>query len=82
MQLLIDVLGWIGMILVLGSYYLSFNKKITTDSLSYLICNFLGGLFLVIYTGFYGAYSSTWLNLFWMGVTIPKIIYLCKAKSG
>jgi hypothetical protein len=80
MKLLIDILGWIAMILVLGSYFLSLNKKITTDSFSYLICNFLGGLFFVINTGFYGAYPSAWLNLFWMSFTIPKIVYLCKAK--
>jgi hypothetical protein len=64
------------MILVLGSYFLSLNKKITTDSFSYLISNFLGGLFFVINTGFYGAYPSALLNVFWMGVTIPKIALL------
>ena len=80
MRLLIDILGWIAMILVLGSYFLSLNKKITTDSFSYLVCNFLGGLFFVINTSFYGAYPSALLNVFWMSFTIPKIVYLCKGK--
>jgi hypothetical protein len=76
MKLLIDILGWAAMVLVLGSYFLSLNKKITTDSVSYLMCNFLGGLFFVINTSFYGAYPSAWLNLFWMSFAATKIVYL------
>ena len=49
MTLLIDILGWVGSVLVVAAYGLNTYKKITADSLAFYGMNIVGGVFRGIY---------------------------------
>ena len=73
MKILIDILGWIATFLILISYYLNTKNRLKADSVPSLLCNSIGGLFFVINTSYYGVYSSTILNVFWMGIAFAGL---------
>ena len=68
--LLIDILGWIGAIGLLAAYVLISAKKVEGDSTSYQLLNLVGSFFLILNTLYYGAYPSSFLNLFWIAVAL------------
>lgn len=70
MQMLVDILGWIGAILFLCAYALVSLKRVEGDSLFYQGINILAGTFLVVNTVYWKAYPSAALNLAWIGVAI------------
>ena len=69
-NLLIDILGWIGAIGLLAAYVLISAKKVEGDSTSYQLLNLVGSFFLILNTLYYGAYPSSFLNLFWIAVAL------------
>ena len=69
-NLLIDILGWIGAIGLLVAYVLISAKKVEGDSTSYQLLNLVGSFFLILNTLYYGAYPSSFLNLFWIAVAL------------
>ena len=68
--LLIDILGWIGAIGLLAAYVLISAKKVEGDSTSYQLLNLVGSFFLILNTLYYGAYPSSFLNLFLISVPL------------
>lgn len=68
MQILVDVLGWIGTVLFLIAYALVSLKKVEGDSLLFQGINIVTGVFLVTNTVYWKAYPSAALNLAWVGV--------------
>ncbi|TDI16803.1 MAG: hypothetical protein E2P05_03365 [Acidobacteria bacterium] len=69
-NLLIDILGWIGAIGLLAAYVLISAKKVEGDSTRYQLLNLVGSFFLILNTLYYGAYPSSFLNLFWIAVAL------------
>ncbi len=69
-DLLIDILGWIGAIALLVAYALISAKRVEGDSTGYQLLNLVGSILLILNTLYYGAYPSSFLNLFWMGVAL------------
>lgn len=69
-NLLIDILGWIGAIGLLAAYVLISAKKVEGDSTGYQLLNLVGSFFLILNTLYYGAYPSSFLNLFWIAVAL------------
>jgi hypothetical protein len=65
-NLLINILGWIGSVLYLLAYTLVSLKKTEGDSLLYQGINIFAGTLLVIYTLYLGAYATTGLNAVWV----------------
>ena len=70
MQLLIDVMGWVGTILYLFAYALISLKKVEGDSTLYQGINILAGILLITNTFYWRAYPSTALNMAWIGIAI------------
>ena len=70
MQLLIDVLGWIGAILYLCAYALVSMKKVEGDSLLFQSINIVAGILLLVNTVFWKAYPSAALNVAWIGIAV------------
>ncbi len=69
-DVLIDILGWIGAIALLVAYALISAKRVEGDSRGYQLLNLVGSILLLLNTLYYGAYPSSFLNLFWMGVAL------------
>ncbi len=82
MQLLIDVLGWIGSIEVIAAYGLNSYQKIKSDSVLFQVLNLTGGVFLIINTVYYGAYPSTFINVVWVLIAIPALIGIYKRRKS
>jgi hypothetical protein len=74
MNILIEILGWMASVLIVGSYALNITGKLHTDSKWYVWANILGGLFFVINTYFHQAYPSMMVNVIWVIIAIVMII--------
>jgi len=69
-DVLIDILGWIGAIALLVAYALISAKRVAGDSTGYQLLNLVGSILLILNTLYYGAYPSSFLNLFWIAVAL------------
>ncbi len=74
MNFFVDLVGWIGALLVLVAYGLISTRRTTGHSLNYQGMNFLGGIFLLINTMYYGALPSSFLNLIWAGIAVYALV--------
>lgn len=80
-KLLFDIIGWTGSLAVVVAYGLNSYQKITSDSYTFLMLNLVGGLCLIAYTVFYGAYANTFLNIVWVLIAIPALLTLARKKK-
>lgn len=73
-ELIVEIIGWIGMLLVLLAYFLITIKKTSRESKLYHSMNLIGALFLGINTLINEAYPSTALNVVWILIAIYGLI--------
>jgi hypothetical protein len=78
MSILIECLGWIASILIVGSYALNITGNLEAKSKTYVIANMVGGLFFVVNTYYHQAYPSMLVNIVWV---IIAIVMLSKKKA-
>jgi hypothetical protein len=67
-ELLIEACGWLGALLILGSYILVSLGKLSGQSRTFQWLNVIGAAGFVVNSGWHGAIPSTALNVVWMGV--------------
>jgi len=74
-ELIIEVAGWIGMILILLAYFLLLAlKKIDENSRIYNLMNLFGALLIFFNSFYHYAYPSAALNIVWSAVAIYGLI--------
>lgn len=78
MNIIVESLGWIASVLIVGSYALNITGKLAAENKWYILANMIGGLFFVINTYFHQAYPSMVVNLIWV---IIAIVMMTKKKS-
>jgi len=78
MSILIEVLGWIASVLIVGSYALNISGKLAANSKIYVIANIIGGLFFALNTYYHQAYPSMLVNIIWV---IIALVMLSKKKA-
>jgi hypothetical protein len=81
MEILISSLGWIGSLLVIGSYGLNSYQKIKSDSLIFQLMNLAGGILLIINSMYKEAYPFTFINTVWVLIAIPAIFRIINKKQ-
>ena len=79
MNILIEILGWIASVLIVGSYALNITGKLPASSKIYVLANIIGGVFFVVNTYFHKAYPSMFVNVVWV---IIAIYMISKKKSN
>ena len=79
LELLIEMLGWIASVLIVGSYALNITGKLLASSKIYVLANIIGGVFFVVNTYFHKAYPSMFVNVVWV---IIAIYMISKKKSN
>jgi hypothetical protein len=79
MGILIEMLGWIASVLIVGSYALNITGKLPASSKIYVLANIIGGVFFVVNTYFHNAYPSMFVNVVWV---IIAIYMISKKKSN
>ena len=70
MSLFIDIIGWIGAVLVLLAYALVSTHRVRAQSAAYQWLNIGGALGLVVNSGWNGAIPSAVVNLAWIGIGV------------
>lgn len=70
LDLLVEIIGWIGSVEILLAYGLNSYQKIRSDSLAFSLLNLTGGLFLMLYTIYKDAYANTFVNLVWVVIAV------------
>lgn len=69
-SIIIEVIGWIGAILILLAYFLLTHRDLTSRSKLYQWLNLIGSLFVGLNAIFNRAYPSFAINLFWLLIAI------------
>jgi hypothetical protein len=82
MNLIVDILGWIGSIEVVAAYGLNSAQKIKSDSLAFQLLNLTGSLFLIINSVYKGVYPFTFINTVWAIIAIAAIVGIVKKKQN
>jgi len=80
MELLIDMLGWVGSVEVVAAYGLNSYQKIKSDSLTFQLLNLTGAIFLIINSIYKEAYPFTFINMVWSVIAMVAIVGIVKKK--
>jgi hypothetical protein len=73
MDLLIDIIGWIGSVEILLAYGLNSFQKLRSDSPVFYLLNLTGGICFVIYTVHKEAFASAFVNIIWVIIAAVAI---------
>ncbi len=71
--MLIELLGWVGVVGTLAAYVLSANGRLTSGSLRYAALNAVGGLFCAVAAGMHGAWPSAASSAVWSAVGLHTL---------
>lgn len=81
-DLVIEIIGWVGSIEILLAYGLNSYQKIKSNSLAFSLLNLTGGLFLMIYTIYKDAFANTFVNLVWVIIAVIALGKFYQQKSA
>jgi hypothetical protein len=82
MELVINILGWIGSIAVVAAYGLNSYQRIKSDSIAFQLLNLTGAIFLIINSIYKQAYPFTFINLVWSVIAIVAIVGIIRKRSS
>ena len=69
----IELIGWVGSILIIGSYFLNMQGKLDAKDTRYIWANLIGGACFIINTYFHAAYPSMAVNIIWVLIAISAL---------
>ena len=72
--MIIEIIGWLGMTLILIAYWLISSKRLEAKSIFYQMLNFLGAVGIVINGFYHKAFPSLALNTVWALIALWAII--------
>lgn len=64
----VNVVGWLGMALLIGAYALVTTSRLSATGSTFQQMNLAGGAFLMINSAWYHAWPSAALNLVWVAI--------------
>ena len=79
--ILMEVVGWIGAVLILAGYGLLTAGKVTAKSPSYQWMNVIGAAGFIANSGWNGAWPSAILNVIWVGIGMVALISIYAGRS-
>jgi hypothetical protein len=65
-MLLMEIIGWLGSIIVVWAYAAVSLKKLSPDSLWYSLSNLIAGILLTVFTLYKEAYPPATVNSIWV----------------
>lgn len=80
-KILIEIVGWIGAVLILTAYALNSSGKMKASDRSYQIMNVVGAAAFIINSGYNHAFPSAALNVVWMGIGIFALARMSSISS-
>ena len=73
MNYFVEIIGWIGAVLIVGAYFLNITGRLKSSSAVYIISNLLGGIFFTVNTLVHHAYPSMIVNIIWVLIAIGAL---------
>jgi hypothetical protein len=80
LDLFVEIVGWLGAALILGSYALLTLGKLEAKSIPYQAMNVFGALGFIVNSYWNGAIPSAALNVVWAGIGIAAITGIVRAR--
>jgi hypothetical protein len=74
----LEILGWIGSILLVTSYFLLSTNKLSQNSKIYHLLNLLGSTIFIIFSFYKIAYASAFVNIIFSLIALYSLIKLYK----
>ena len=68
-----EVVGWIGAVLILAAYGLLTAGRLTAKTPAYQWMNVIGALGFIANSGWNGAWPSAILNVIWVGIGVVAL---------
>lgn len=81
MELLIEIIGWIGSIAVVVGFASNSYGWLASYSIFYQGLNILGSICLIIHTIAHYAYPPAAVNIIWLGIALVAIFRKPKIKK-
>ncbi len=81
MELLINIIGWVGTFIIVLMYLLSSNDKIEPESITYQAFNLLGAIFVGVNVFTQKAWPALGLQIVWGIISIIMIAKALKRKE-
>jgi hypothetical protein len=75
-NLIIEILGWIGVFLILSAYILVSFQYLLAGSFTYFILNVVGGSSMIVYAYYKKSYQPLLLNAVWVTIAIWSFIQM------
>lgn len=69
-----EVVGWIGAVLILAGYFLLTAGRVTAKSVAYQMMNVVGAIGFIANSAWNGAWPSAVLNIIWVGIGVVALI--------
>lgn len=73
MNYFVEIVGWIGAVLIVGAYFLNINGRLKSSSGVYILSNLFGGIFFTVNTLVHQAYPSMIVNIIWVFIAIAAL---------
>ena len=74
LALLMEIVGWIGAVLILAGYGLLTAERVTARSVSYQAMNVVGAAGFIANGVWHKAWPSAILNIIWVGIGVVALI--------
>ncbi len=81
LDILMEVVGWIGGALILAGYFLLTNGKLDARSPAYQWLNVIGALGFIANSGWNGAWPSAALNVIWVGIGVVGLVKIFSKRA-
>lgn len=78
MDLLLDIIGWLGAGLLLYGYAMVSSSRMSGDGVPYQVINLAGSLSLMLNSAYNSAWPSAGLNLIWAAIGLVALYKLVK----
>ena len=81
-ELLVEIAGWGGALLILGGYALLTAERVTSRSPVYQGMNVLGAAGFIVNGWWHGAIPSAVLNVIWMGIGLAALWRMRRSSTS
>jgi hypothetical protein len=72
--MIVDIIGWIGSVLVVLAYGLNIYKMLASDSVLYCVLNITGSACLIVNTLYHHAMPSAVVNMIWVFIALIALV--------
>jgi hypothetical protein len=71
--MLMEIVGWLGSLLIIIVYALNSYQKIASDSILFYLINIAGGALLIVYSYHKDAPPNIFINTIWVLIALPAL---------